>query len=257
MVLGRSIPLNVATQAPPGRHPMTEREQPEPADIHRPVMLDEVTDLLRDTPAGTIVDATVGMGGHAERLLESRSDCRLVGLDRDADALQLADLRLSRCSDRYELCQTDYRDLPELAARRGWASLSAVLVDLGVSSLQLGTPERGFSFRLDGPLDMRMDRRQERTAAGLVNRLDYADLKALIRDYGEEPRAARIGPGADLRLIFPVKCIIINNLRTIVEHGHGNSRRLAELPPRGGQNLPCRRLATLSFGLVEENALTV
>lgn len=168
------------------------RERGNPADLHRPVLVDEIVEALRDVPAGRIVDATVGLGGHAEAILEARDDVHVIGLDRDADTLELADLRLGRWNGRYELSHSDFRRLPELTAARGWAPLSAVIVDLGVSSLQLDAAERGFSFLKEGPLDMRMDRSQGRTAAELVNRLPHSDLAALIRDYGEERHAGRI-----------------------------------------------------------------
>ncbi len=168
------------------------RQHRNPDDLHRPVLLDTVVEHLATAPAGLFVDATVGLGGHADAILAQRADIRLVGLDRDDAALELADLKLARWAGRYELCHSDYRALPELSERRGWAPLSAVLVDMGVSSLQLDDPDRGFSFRLEGPLDMRMDRRERRTAAELVNRLDAGELRALIRDYGEDPHAGRI-----------------------------------------------------------------
>ena len=163
-----------------------------PADLHRPVMLAEVVELLRDSAEGLLIDGTVGLGGHADALLEAMPDRRLVGIDRDADALAMADLRLSRWNGRYELIRSDYRDLRELSEHHRWGNVGGILVDLGASSLQLETAERGFSFRREGPLDMRMDRKQPRTAADLVNRLEAGELKAIIRDYGEEPKAGRI-----------------------------------------------------------------
>lgn len=168
------------------------RQHRNPDDLHKPVMLDPVVEALSKVPAGVVIDATVGLGGHADALLTQRADIRLVGLDRDDAALELADLRLARWAGRYELCHSDYRALPDLAERRGWAPLAGILVDMGVSSLQLDDPDRGFSFRREGPLDMRMDRREQRTAAELVNRLEVSELKAIIKDYGEEPHAARV-----------------------------------------------------------------
>lgn len=193
MVMGRSIPLNLAfgAQLAEGELTMPRRDR-NPADLHRPVLTDEIVEFFSSTPSGIIADATIGLGGHAEALLESRDDIRLIGLDRDGDSLELADLRLSRYAGRYDLSHADYRSLPDLAEARGWAPLSGVLADLGVSSLQMDTAERGFSFRLEGPLDMRMDRRQKLTAAELVNRLPYAELRTMIRDLGEDPQASRI-----------------------------------------------------------------
>ena len=193
MVMGRSIPLSLATLAPPQHGVRSRGRQPgRAADVHTPVMRDEVIEHLRSAPDGTMVDGTLGLGGHAEALLATRNDIHLVGIDRDADALELADLRLARWSGRYELCRADHRTLPDMAKARGWAPIAAILIDLGASSLQLNTADRGFSFRLEGPLDMRMDRRQPRTAAEAVNRLSGDELRSLIRDYGEESHAARI-----------------------------------------------------------------
>ena len=193
MVMSRSIPLSLATVVPPGQGLRSRGRLPRhTADLHIPVMRDEVIQQLRAVPSGTIVDGTIGLGGHADTLMEARGDVRLIGIDRDSDALELADLRLARWSGRYDLCRADYRALPEMSNARDWAPLAAILIDLGASSLQLDTAERGFSFRLEGPLDMRMDRRQTRTAAEVVNRLSGDELRSLIRDYGEETHAARI-----------------------------------------------------------------
>lgn len=193
MVIGRSIPMSLATGSRPvGMDRMMTRQHENPADLHSPVMLAEVVQLLRDVPEGIIVDATLGMGGHAEALLEARQDMRLIGFDRDAESLELADLRLARWSSRYELVHADFRTLPELAASRGWTPIAGLVADLGISSLQLDSPERGFSFMRDGSLDMRMNRQQPRTAAELVNRLSFDDLRTLLRDFGDEPHATRI-----------------------------------------------------------------
>lgn len=193
MVMGRSIPLNLAfgTQLAEGEHFMARRDQ-NPADLHRPVLPEEIVEAMAAVPAGIVVDATIGMGGHAEALLEARDDIRIIGLDRDGDSLELADLRLARYAGRYDLSHADYRLLPELARTRGWVPLAGVIADLGVSSLQMDTADRGFSFRREGPLDMRMDRRQKLTAAELVNRLPYSELRTIIRDFGEEPQASRV-----------------------------------------------------------------
>ncbi len=203
------------------------REERNPADVHRPVLLDEIVKQMGMIPPGLLIDATVGMGGHAEALLQALPECRLIGIDRDADALELADLRLSRWADRLELSHHDHRRLPELAADRGWAPISGVIADLGVSSLQLDTDERGFSFMRDGPLDMRMDRRQQRTAADLVNRLPYADLRSLIRDYGEEKHASRVARAiAQARDTAPI--ISTTELANVVSEAlpHRGARRI-------------------------------
>ncbi|MFW6198719.1 MAG: 16S rRNA (cytosine(1402)-N(4))-methyltransferase RsmH [Acidobacteriota bacterium] len=156
------------------------------------MLADEILELLGDLPSGLVIDATVGLGGHAEALLDAYPDHRLVGLDRDADTLALADLRLARWNGRYELVHADYRRLGSLIVERGWDRIAAIVADLGASSLQLDSAERGFSFRQEGPLDMRMDRSQRRTAADLVHRLSAEELERLVREHGEERYAGRI-----------------------------------------------------------------
>jgi 16S rRNA (cytosine1402-N4)-methyltransferase len=140
------------------------------------------------------VDGTIGAGGHAEALLQAIApDGRLVGLDRDPEALALARARLAPWGDRVRLEQADHRRLPELLDAWGLVPVDRILLDLGVSSMQLDDPERGFSFRLDGPLDMRMDRAHGgTTAADLVNGLPERELRKLLEVFGEEPHAARI-----------------------------------------------------------------
>jgi 16S rRNA (cytosine1402-N4)-methyltransferase len=159
-------------------------------DGHQPVLLDETLELLAVTPGGLYVDGTVGLGGHAvEVLRRSAPGGRLLGLDRDAETLPLAQERLAEFGGRVRLEQGDFREIPERL--RGEAP-SGVLLDLGVSSVQLDTPERGFSFRADGPLDMRMDRRGGPSAADLVNGLPERELADLIFRYGEERASRRI-----------------------------------------------------------------
>lgn len=159
------------------------------AFVHQPVMVEEVVTLLEAVPPGVVVDATVGGGGHARALLESRADLRLVGVDRDADAVTAADQALARFADRVvALHHARFDALATLVS----APVSAVLFDLGVSSPQLARPERGFSYRADGPLDMRMDTSQPRTAADVVNSSDEATLVRLIAANGEGRFARRI-----------------------------------------------------------------
>ncbi|MCS7089343.1 MAG: 16S rRNA (cytosine(1402)-N(4))-methyltransferase RsmH [Verrucomicrobiota bacterium] len=159
-------------------------------DWHRPVLLAEVLALLAPRPGGRFVDATVGTGGHARALLEaSGPDGWLLGIDRDPEALVLAAERLRPFAGRYELRRGNYADVMEALEFSQW---DAVLLDLGVSSLQLNRPERGFSFQADGPLDMRMDPNQRLTAADLVNTAGEEDLVRWFRDYGQEPRARSI-----------------------------------------------------------------
>lgn len=163
---------------------------------HTPVMVREVLQLLRPQPGEVFVDATVGLGGHAvevaPRLIPGGW---LIGIDRDPHALEIASRRLEQYSGaiRVTLVHADFRQLPQVLSARGLEGVHGILYDLGVSSMQLDTAERGFSFRFDAPLDMRMDPTQGGiTAAEVVNRWSEVDLRRLIQEYGEEPAAARI-----------------------------------------------------------------
>lgn len=164
--------------------------------VHIPVLPEAVlaafARIAPELDGGWIVDGTVGMGGHAELLLESRAGMRLLGCDQDPAALDLAGARLARFAGRFELRRARLSELEGLLEREGFAPIAGILVDLGVSSLQLDTKARGFSFQQDGPLDMRMDPARGTTAADLVNHLDEAALADLIFAEGEEPRARRI-----------------------------------------------------------------
>jgi 16S rRNA (cytosine1402-N4)-methyltransferase len=159
--------------------------------IHRPVLLVQVVEALAPGRGGLIVDATVGLGGHAHALLGACADVRLLGLDLDPTALALAREKLAPFADRVELVESSYRDLATLLAQRGETQVRGVLFDLGVSSLQLDTPSRGFSFRHDAPLDMRFALRGM-TAAELLSTLGEDELVKILRAYGEEPRARRV-----------------------------------------------------------------
>ncbi len=154
--------------------------------VHTPVMVDEVVDLFAPVPAGLLVDATVGGGGHAEALLSAHQHLSLLGLDRDEDALAASSARLAPFGDRVTLRHTRFDHLTEAVHALGIDAVSGVLCDLGVSSPQLDRPERGFSYRSDAPLDMRMDRTQARTVADVVNHLPERELAALLRDAGGE-----------------------------------------------------------------------
>jgi 16S rRNA (cytosine1402-N4)-methyltransferase len=161
---------------------------------HEPVLADEVTELL--LPAlehgGVVVDATVGRGGHAGRILEEAHQASLVGIDRDPDALVAARSHLTAHSDRLRLARGNFAQLEAVLERFGIASVRGVLLDLGVSSPQLDEAARGFSFRNAGPLDMRMDPGQSLSADAVVNGYSEGDLARVIRLYGEERFAARI-----------------------------------------------------------------
>lgn len=161
---------------------------------HVPVLLSEVLDGLRVREGGVYVDGTVGAGGHSAAILGSADGVRLLGLDVDPTALELAGTRLESYikQGRARLVRSNFSNLDSVAAREGFAPASGVLLDLGVSSMQLDRPERGFSFRAGGPLDMRLDPSGPVTAADLVNTLQEQELADLIFKYGEEPASRRI-----------------------------------------------------------------
>lgn len=159
---------------------------------HRPVMVDEVVSVFEPAPAGTVIDATVGGGGHSEALLERLDHLSVVGLDQDADAVAAATARLARFGDRARVVHVRFDGLAGVMVELGLAPLSGVLFDLGVSSPQLDRADRGFSHRADAPLDMRMDRRRTTTAADIVNTADERHLVDLLRRYGDEQHAGRI-----------------------------------------------------------------
>ena len=159
---------------------------------HVPVMCAEVLDALMEAPAGVILDATVGGGGHAEAVLTARPDLSVLGLDRDDAALAATGERLARFGDRVILHRSAFGDLSAAMDAVGVERISGFLFDLGVSSPQLDHADRGFSYREAGPLDMRMDRRQQLTAAEVVNEYDEDDLARVLRWYADERHARRI-----------------------------------------------------------------
>lgn len=159
------------------------------AFAHVPVMLEEVIELFASVPAGLILDATVGGGGHAAAILTARADLRLLGLDRDSDAVTAAEARLARFGGRERVVHARFDSLGEVLAGE---RLSGALFDLGVSSHQLETADRGFSYRTDGPLDMRMDTGAGRPAADVANTISEDALTALLAANGEERLARRI-----------------------------------------------------------------
>jgi 16S rRNA (cytosine1402-N4)-methyltransferase len=169
---------------------------PEPPARHAPVLLDRVLELLepavRDAEDPVLVDGTLGLGGHAEALLDAHPAMRLVGLDRDPQALRLAGRRLSRFGQRVRLVHAVYDRLPDVLAELGLPSVRGVLLDLGVSSLQLDEPTRGFAYSRPAPLDMRMNADAGPTAADVLNTYSADQLTRVLRDYGEERFAGRI-----------------------------------------------------------------
>ncbi len=160
---------------------------------HRSVLYHEIIHALRPKSPGYFVDATVGAGGHAWGILDaSAPDGQLLGLDLDPQALELARQRLSAFSERVTLVQASYITLLDQLARLGWEKVQGIVIDLGVSSMQLDQPERGFSFQADGPLDMRFNPNQPLTAEEIVNHWAERDLADLIWRYGEEQQSRRI-----------------------------------------------------------------
>jgi 16S rRNA (cytosine1402-N4)-methyltransferase len=159
--------------------------------IHEPVLVAETVTLLSPSRGGLFVDCTVGLGGHSLALLEAGAT-RVLGLDRDREALDAAARALEAFKDRVELVHADYRELERVLDSRGVDRIAGALADLGVSSLQLDSDGRGFSFRRDEPLDMRMDRSQGPTAAELLAEVDEESLANKIFQYGEERFSRRI-----------------------------------------------------------------
>jgi 16S rRNA (cytosine1402-N4)-methyltransferase len=159
---------------------------------HRPVLLEQIVELFAPVPPGWVVDATVGGAGHAAAILERHPHLRVLGLDQDADALAAAAERLGPFGDRAIVHRTRFDALERTVQQLGTTPVSGVLFDLGVSSPQLDRAERGFSYRHDAPLDMRMDRDQARSAADVVNDTDERELGGIIATYGDERFARRI-----------------------------------------------------------------
>ena len=159
---------------------------------HEPVMRDAIVVTFGVVPAGIVLDATLGAGGHTEALLASRDDLRVLGLDRDSDALAAATRRLEGYGDRVMTHHCRFDELDAAMEAHDVTALSGALFDLGVSSPQLDRPERGFSYRNEGPLDMRMDSDAEWSAADVVNGYDQRRLADILKRYGDERFASRI-----------------------------------------------------------------
>ena len=160
---------------------------------HRPVLLRETIELLAAERGGLFVDCTVGLGGHSEAILQASHDAEVLGIDRDEEALELVRKRLARFGSRFSAVHADFRDITRVLAIAKVSQPRGILADLGVSSLQLNSPSRGFSFQHDGPLDMRMDASGGvETAAELLGRLSEVEIAQIIFEFGEERRARRI-----------------------------------------------------------------
>jgi len=165
---------------------------------HLPVLAAEVIELLAPRPGGVYLDGTLGGGGHSELILERiGSEGLLIGIDRDLAALTAAQSRLSRFGDCFRAVQGSFGDLAEILAGQGISAIDGLLLDLGVSSHQLDTADRGFSFRMDGPLDMRMNSQGGATAADLLQELSVEELEQIIKEYGEERWARKVAQRID------------------------------------------------------------
>ena len=159
---------------------------------HEPVLLKEIVDFLRPERGGAFVDCTLGLGGHAEALLKASPETRVIGIDRDREALAIAQKRLAIFDNRFQAVHANFDEISRVLAQLDTTDVQGVLADLGVSSLQLDTGDRGFSFAADAPLDMRMDQSGGETATDLVSNLTERELADLIFEYGEERGARRI-----------------------------------------------------------------
>lgn len=160
---------------------------------HRPVLLAETIKFLLPEQGGLFVDGTLGLGGHSEAILEASPDTSVIGLDRDREALRWATERLARFGTRFRARHANFQDISRVLEEEGIGRVRGVLVDLGVSSLQFDSESRGFSFRADAPLDMRMDAEgDDETAAGLLATLSEEEIARIIYEYGEERHSRRI-----------------------------------------------------------------
>ncbi|HEY5521405.1 MAG TPA: 16S rRNA (cytosine(1402)-N(4))-methyltransferase RsmH [Candidatus Limnocylindrales bacterium] len=195
-------------------------------DGHLPVMVEEVLDSLSPAPGGLQIDATVGGGGHSRRILEANSpDGRLLGLDADRAAIARTRERLATYGERVTLRQANFEDVSTVAREAGFAPADGILFDLGLSSYQLADPERAFSFRAEGPLDMRFDTSRGVPASTLIAELDERELGDLFRRFGEEPQARRIA-----------RAIVQERQRGPITTGAQLAEivaRAAPVPPRG------------------------
>lgn len=162
------------------------------ADLHQPVLCEEVLSILFPLAGKMVVDGTLGLGGHSEALLQEDDTVRVIGIDRDGEAIALATQRLARFGKRFEAIHGNFRDLSQHLDDIGIKAVDGLLLDIGVSSLQLDKGERGFSFRKDGPLDMRMNRQATETAADWIHTATESELSDVIFRFGEERYARRI-----------------------------------------------------------------
>lgn len=165
------------------------------ASRHQPVMLDRCVDLLApalERPGSLVIDGTLGMGGHTEKILERCANATVIGIDRDPQAIELASARLARFGNRFKAHHSEYDDIAGALKRAGASHADGILLDLGVSSLQIDEADRGFSYAQDAPLDMRMNPEDPLTAADILREADQSEITRILRDFGEERFAPRI-----------------------------------------------------------------
>ncbi|MEI6715698.1 MAG: 16S rRNA (cytosine(1402)-N(4))-methyltransferase RsmH [Verrucomicrobiota bacterium] len=202
---------------------------PGASEYHAPVLFAEVVEALAPAPGMWIVDCTLGGGGHSEALLQAGAN--VIGIDQDCEAIAFASNRLRAFGSRFQSIHASFGDAPEKLRAMGHGELDGVLMDLGISSHQIDTPSRGFSFQADGPLDMRMNPEGLVTAADLVNTASADQLERIFRQYGEEPQARRIS----LRL---VKDRAVQPFRTTLELANA----VEAVVPRRGKTHPATRI---------------
>lgn len=192
--------------------------------MHQPVLLEEVIELMAIKADGAYIDGTLGSGGHTEAILQRlEENGRLLGIDRDVDALKRSRERLTPWASKCVLVQGNFSEMEHIAQQCGFERVDGVLLDLGMSSDQVDTAERGFSFQASGPLDMRMDRKQDRTAADLVNGLSEGEMRKLLWVLGEEKAARRIARSI-VRERDREPITTTERLATIVEDAKGGRR---------------------------------
>src|SRR5437870_9619551 len=195
---------------------------------HRPVLLRETIELLAAERGGLFVDCTVGLGGHSEAILQASSDAQVLAIDRDDEALELARERLALYGQRFRAVHADFRELTRVLAIAKIKQARGILADLGVSSWQLDSPSRGFSFRHEAPLDMRMDRSSGETAAELLGRLAEVEIARIIFEYGEERHSRRIARAIVRKREQGEPVTTTGQLASLVERttGPGKQRRI-------------------------------
>jgi 16S rRNA (cytosine1402-N4)-methyltransferase len=198
---------------------------------HRPVLLEETLKYLVPERGGLFVDCTVGLGGHSEAILKSSPDTRILGLDLDPAALEYSRQRLAPFGTRFRAVQANFRQIESVLREAGERDPSGILVDLGVSSLQFDSPERGFSFRFDAPLDMRMDPGTGATAADLLQQLPEAEIARIIFEFGEERHSRRIARRIVERREQGQPVTTTAELAELVRHAVGGGRKRQQIHP--------------------------